>query len=97
MYSHRIFERQANALIRLRKCAGWSEPLLVAHITLLEISRRASILSYGGLIVVYGCSQLISHDMTKPTKIVCAPSQGLDQPGYLPSQSRVFSVRSVSN
>ena len=26
------------ALIRLRVCAGWSEPLLVAHTTLLEIS-----------------------------------------------------------
>ena len=29
----RIFKRQATALIRLRICAGWSEPLLVAHIT----------------------------------------------------------------
>ena len=26
------------ALISLRVCAGWSEPLLVAHTTLLEIS-----------------------------------------------------------
>ena len=26
------------ALIRLHVCAGWSEPLLVAHTTLLEIS-----------------------------------------------------------
>ena len=30
--------RLAKALIRLRVCAGWSEPLLVAHTTLLEIS-----------------------------------------------------------
>ena len=30
------------ALIRLRVCAGWSEPLLVAHTTLLEISSRGS-------------------------------------------------------
>ena len=30
------------ALARLRVCAGWSEPLLVAHNTLLEISRRGS-------------------------------------------------------
>ena len=36
--SHRIFERQAKALISLRVCAGWSEPLMVAHTTLLEIS-----------------------------------------------------------
>ena len=31
------------ALIRLRVCAGWSEPLLVAHTTLLEISCHGSI------------------------------------------------------
>ena len=32
----------AKALIRLRVCAGWSEPLLVAHTTLLEISCQGS-------------------------------------------------------
>ena len=36
--SHSIFKRLAKALIRLRVCAGWSEPLLVAHTTLLKIS-----------------------------------------------------------
>ena len=40
--SHRIFKRQAKALIRLRICAGWSEPLLVTHTTLLEISCHGS-------------------------------------------------------
>ena len=30
------------ALIRLRICAGWSEPLRVTHFTLLEISCRGS-------------------------------------------------------
>ena len=35
-------KRQAKALIRLRVCAGWSEPLLVAHTTLLEITCRGS-------------------------------------------------------
>ena len=34
----------AKTLIRLRVCAGWSEPLLVAHTTLLEISCRGSII-----------------------------------------------------
>ena len=34
--------RLAKALNRLRVCAGWSEPLLVAHTTLLEISCRGS-------------------------------------------------------
>ena len=36
--NHRIFKQLAKALIRLRVCARWSEPLLVAHTTLLEIS-----------------------------------------------------------
>ena len=36
--SHRIFKRQAKALVRLRICAGWSEAMLVTHTTLLEIS-----------------------------------------------------------
>ena len=35
-----ICKRLAKALISLRVCAGWSEPLLVAHTTLLEISCR---------------------------------------------------------
>ena len=39
---HRIFKRLAKALISLRVCAGWSEPLLVAHTTLLEISCHGS-------------------------------------------------------
>ena len=29
--SHRMSKRLAKALIRLGVCAGWSEPLLVAH------------------------------------------------------------------
>ena len=37
-----IFKRLAKDLIRLRICAGWSEPLLVAHTTLLEISCHGS-------------------------------------------------------
>ena len=38
-------KQTVKALIRLRVCAGWSEPLLVAHTctTLLEISCRVSI------------------------------------------------------
>ena len=42
--SHRIFKQLAMALIRLRAGAGWSDPLLVAHTTLLEISCRGSYL-----------------------------------------------------
>ena len=40
--SDRKFKRLAKALTRLRVCAGWSEPLLVAHTILLEISCRGS-------------------------------------------------------
>ena len=40
--TYRIFKRQAKALISQRVCPGWSEPLLVAHTTLLEISCRGS-------------------------------------------------------
>ena len=35
------------ALVRLRICAGWSESLLVAHTSLLEISRHGSLLCCG--------------------------------------------------
>ena len=38
----KICKRLAKALIRLRVYADWSEPLLVAHTTLLEISCRGS-------------------------------------------------------
>ena len=37
-----LFKGQAKALIRLRIRAGWSEALLVAHTTLLEISCHSS-------------------------------------------------------
>ena len=40
--THRIFKWLAKALIRLRIWAGWSELLLVAHTTLLEISCHGS-------------------------------------------------------
>ena len=51
--SLRIFKRPAKAPIRLRLCAGWSEDLLVAHITLLEISSRGSNFN-----VIYNVKQL---------------------------------------
>ena len=48
--THRIFKRLAKALISLSVCAGWSEPLLVAHTTLLEISCHASFLEVLGVL-----------------------------------------------
>ena len=38
----REYASNQQRLIRLRICAGWSEPRLVAHTTLLEISCRGS-------------------------------------------------------
>ena len=46
-----ILKRQAKALIRLRVCAGWSEALMVAHTTLLEISRTGSNITVKGPIL----------------------------------------------
>ena len=42
--THRIFMRLTNTQIRLSVCAGWSEPMLVPHTTLLEISCHGSII-----------------------------------------------------
>ena len=44
--SHIILKPLAKALIRLCICAGWSEALLVAHATLLEMSCRGSFVTY---------------------------------------------------
>ena len=55
--SHRILKRQARALIRLRVCTGWSESLLVAQATLLEISCCGSYVYY------------LPHDI--PDKVTC--------------------------
>ena len=38
--SHSIFMRLAKALINLRVCAGWSEPLLDAHTTVGNLMSR---------------------------------------------------------
>ena len=38
-----LARKLGKGLIRLHLCAGWSEPLLVTHITLLEISCQGSI------------------------------------------------------
>ena len=46
MFSHRILKRLAKALIRLRVSSGWSEALLVANTTLLEISCTDSLIFY---------------------------------------------------
>ena len=63
--SHRVFKRQAKALTILRVCAGWSEPLLVAHTILLEISCCGSIIIFCA--VCRGCIRLkVNSDVTYP-------------------------------
>ena len=61
------------ALIRLHICAGWSEPLLIAHTTLLEIlcpgsivliyhSTYTSILGYSCKLLTQGMPMLIINE-----------------------------------
>ena len=44
-----------------------------------------------------GGGDKMSRLMTKPTKNMCAPIEGSDQPGHPPSLIRVFAVRSVGS
>ena len=65
--SLRIFKLLAMALIRLPVCAGWSEPLLVKHTTLLEISCCRSYIPLAFSRVIGGhnhqaCKKLPLHD-----------------------------------
>ena len=55
--SQRIFKHLAKALISLRVCAGWSEPLLVAHSTLLKISFHGSIMLAREIVVLFKYAQ----------------------------------------
>ena len=57
--SHKIVKRLAKALNRLHVCTGWSELLLVAHTTLLEISCRGSIIYFTVNYLIKGISDLI--------------------------------------
>ena len=52
-----MFKGQAKAPITLLLCAGWSEPLLVAHTTLLEISCRGSIIKKAVLYIEFQSAQ----------------------------------------
>ena len=62
--NHRILKRLAKALIRLRACAGWSEALLVAHTTLLEILYHGSItLNKHLAIVILSLKTAIENDV----------------------------------
>ena len=48
----KMFKGVAKALTRLRVCAGWSEPVLVAHTTLLEISCHGSMIKSSILLLI---------------------------------------------
>ena len=51
---HKLFKQLANALIRLRVYAGWSEPLLVSHTTLLELNSLLKMIFSNDTSVLYG-------------------------------------------
>ena len=57
-----VFKRLAKALISLRVCAGWSESLLVAHTTLLEISCHGSNVDSSLELLFFSCSFFFSED-----------------------------------
>ena len=67
-YSYRIFKRPAKALISLHVCAGWSEPLMVAHTTLLEIS------CHGSFVLICMCPQGVKFSRAGP-KLIWASTQ----------------------
>ena len=78
----------AKALIRLCVCAGWSESLLVAHTTLLELSCRGSFILYGWLLrkstSVFGSVNVIMVPINEPQhessdNVVCATNKDSDQ------------------
>ena len=56
-----IFKRLAKALISLHVRAGWSEPLLAAHTTLLEISCHGS---YNKICVLCECMNVCEKQKT---------------------------------
>ena len=53
----RMVKRFAKVLTRLRVCTGWSEPLLVAHTTLLDISCHGSYRQVHDVLVFITCMQ----------------------------------------
>ena len=69
--SHIILKLLAKALIRLRVCAGWSAPLLVAHTTLLEISCRGS---YDSTVYLFAYENFCNWSGRKLINCVLFPS-----------------------
>ena len=80
---HRIFKRLAKALIRLRVCAGWSEPKLVAHTTLLEIS------------IILSAKMLKPSEpvSSRRYKLACSRNSDSDQPVHPHSLNRSLERR----
>ena len=87
-----ISKRLARALISLRVCAGWSEPLLVAHITLLKIS------CHGSYCHDYGFQWVDNSDHSiyigKITSNFCGPNKA---PNYLQSPFKVSKDAKIRN
>ena len=57
-----VIKRLAKDLIRLRICAGWSKPLVLAHTTLLEISYCGPLIGAKNALRLYIVTKLhLSH------------------------------------
>ena len=78
--NQRIFIRLAKALISLRVSTGWSEPLVVTHTTLLEISCHGSIICNWASIIEFGTVAFASRD-------------GSGEPAQMRRLARVFIAR----
>ena len=83
--SHRIFKRLAKALTRPRMCAGWSEPLLVAYTSLLEISCHGSI--------IISSSTDTHGPRREKTCLRVFANKGADQPAHPRSLTSAFVFR----
>ena len=89
-FTLRIFKPLAKALISLHVCAGWSEPLLVAHTTSLEITCHGSNKPAHGIVV------LITYT-TCDSSIESTHSHSLIRTLIPPSQRRDLDLGSSQN
>ena len=76
----RLFKRLANSLIRLRVRAGWSEHLLDANTTLLEISCRNSFIFPQNIVTSLRCIFILDFTFNKA---------GIYYNGIIPEQIKI--------
>ena len=88
-------------VIRLRGCAGWSEPLLFAYGKNSFSHDVAHIRAYIAEVITLSWSLLCLRPEYEPPHVkinkMTAHSKDKDQPGHPPSLIRVFAVRSIGS